>query len=146
MSIIGNILWFILGGFLISILYIIGGLALCLTIVGIPFGWQIIKLSWLGCAPFGKIIVYDEKSTGCVAIGLNVIWILCGGIWIAAVHLLFALLCGLTIIGLPFARQHMKLMAVATSPFGALLRDPKEIREAELAQSRKTLRLDGTND
>ena len=119
MSLLGNILWIVLGGGLVLFLeYLLSGLALCLTIIGIPFGIQCIKLSCLALVPFGRQVRRLPKSAGALATVMNVIWILIGGIWIAATHLLFAVLCAITIIGLPFAKQHMKLAALSLVPFG----------------------------
>lgn len=119
MSILGNILWIILGGgILICLEYLISGLLLCLTIIGIPFGVQCFKLAFLGLVPFGKDVVDRESYTGCLAIGMNILWILLGGIWIALTHVVFAVLCAITIIGLPFAKQHIKLASLAITPFG----------------------------
>ena len=123
MSILGNVLWIVLGGGIIIFLeYLIGGLILCLTIVGIPFGLQCFKLAFLGLVPFGKEVRSGEGTTGCLATIMNVIWILIGGIEIALTHLIFAVLCAITIIGLPFAKQHMKLAALALMPFGRQIR------------------------
>ncbi len=123
MSLLGNLLWITIGGgFFIFIEYLIGGIILCCTIIGIPFGIQCIKLSILGLFPFGSDIVQNEYASGCLSLIMNVIWILAGGIWIALTHLGFALLCAITIIGIPFAVQHMKLATLALTPFG------KEIR------------------
>lgn len=119
MSLIGNILWIVLGGgIIIFFQYLVGSLALILTIVGIPFGVQTLKLSYLALLPFGKRVVNVPSSTGLVTTVLNVIWLIFGGIWIALTHLLFALLCAITIIGLPFAKQHVKLAALGLTPFG----------------------------
>lgn len=118
MSIIGNIIWIIFGGIFIFLEYIIAGFLMCLTIVGIPFGLKIIQLSVLGLAPFGQKVVYNNSAGGCLSILLNVIWIFIGGIWIAITHLVFALLFGITIIGIPFAVQHVKLAGFALTPFG----------------------------
>jgi uncharacterized membrane protein YccF (DUF307 family) len=119
MAFLGNILWIILGGGIILFLeYLVSGLLLCLTIVGIPFGVQCIKLSLLALVPFGKEVRNSDQATGCLATVMNIIWILIGGVWIALTHLVFAVLCAITIIGLPFAKQHMKLAALALMPFG----------------------------
>lgn len=123
MSLIGNILWIILGGgLLVFIEYLVGGLLLCLTIVGIPFGIQCFKISYLGLIPFGREVVSNEHSSGCLSLVMNILWILLGGVWIAVTHLIFALLCAITIIGIPFSIQHIKLARLALIPFG------KEIR------------------
>jgi len=119
MSILGNILWIILGGgIFIFFEYLIGGLILCLTIIGIPFGVQCFKLSVLGLFPFGREVITREHHTGCLSIVMNVLWILFGGLEIALTHVLFAVLCAITIIGLPFAKQHIKLASLALTPFG----------------------------
>jgi len=118
MSIIGNLLWIILGGWIIFLLYILGGLAFCLTIIGIPFGVQCFKLSLLGLVPFGKVIIDKPSATGTVAVILNVIWIITFGLTIALTHFVLAIFLALTIIGIPFARQHIKLAMFALTPFG----------------------------
>ena len=119
MSLIGNILWIVLaGGALLFLEYLIGGLLLCLTIIGIPFGIQCIKLSILALLPFGRSVVDEGGGSGCLSVAMNILWILLGGIWIAATHLVFALLTAITIIGIPFARQHLKLAGLSLAPFG----------------------------
>ena len=119
MSLLGNILWIVIGGgIVIFIEYILSGIALCLTIIGIPFGIQCIKLSFLGLLPVGKKIQENRKSNEGFSLIMNVIWILIGGFWIALTHLLFAIVLAITIIGLPFAKQHMKLASLALTPFG----------------------------
>jgi len=123
MSFLGNILWIILGGgILIFLEYLIGGLLLCVTIIGIPFGLQCIKLSVLGLFPFGKKVERTPRSSGFISIIMNVLWILVGGIWISVTHLIFAFLTGITIIGLPFAKQHLKLASMALAPFATRIR------------------------
>ncbi|MFQ6083356.1 MAG: YccF domain-containing protein [Candidatus Aminicenantia bacterium] len=118
MSILGNILWILLGGIFIFFEYLIGGLILCLTIIGIPFGIQCFKLSILALVPFGREVVPKKSYTGVLNIVMNIIWILIGGIWIALTHIIFAILCAITIIGIPFAKQHIKLASLALTPFG----------------------------
>ena len=119
MSLLGNILWIILGGGIILFLeYLLSGLLLCLTIIGIPFGFQCIKLSLLALMPFGREVVDAERGSGCLSTLMNVIWILVGGIWIALTHVIFGVLCAITIIGLPFAKQHLKLAQLSLTPFG----------------------------
>jgi len=118
MRFIGNMIWFLLGGWLILLEYLIGGLICCLTVVGIPFGIQIFKLSALAAWPFGKEIVRKNNPSTTLLIIMNIIWILFGGIWTALTHLLFALVFAITIVGLPFAKQHLKLASLAFAPFG----------------------------
>ncbi|MDZ7339552.1 MAG: YccF domain-containing protein [candidate division KSB1 bacterium] len=118
MSVLGNVLWVLLGGFLIFLLYLFGGLILCLTVIGIPFGVQCFKLSVLALVPFGRRVVSTERLTGCLATFMNVLWLLVAGLEIAVLHLVLAALLALTIIGLPFAKQHLKLANLALVPFG----------------------------
>ena len=119
MSLLGNILWIVLGGgIFIFFEYLIGGLLLCATIIGIPFGVQCLKLSILGLLPFGKQIAEKDSFSGCLSTGMNILWILLGGVWIALTHIAFAFLCAITIIGIPFAKQHMRLASLALLPFG----------------------------
>lgn len=119
MSLFGNLLWIFLGGgFLIWLCYLIGGLILCCTIIGIPFGIQLFKLSFLALFPFGKDINITRAWTGPLAVIMNIIWICLGGIEATIVHLVFGLLCAITVVGLPFAKQHMKLAAMSLTPFG----------------------------
>lgn len=119
MNTLGNILWIILGGGIFIFLeYFIGGLLLCLTIVGIPFGIQAMRLGLLSLFPFGKKVTAGEGADGCLSTLMNIIWIVVGGIWVALTHVLFAVLLAITIIGIPFARQHMKLAAFSFTPFG----------------------------
>lgn len=118
MRLLGNLIWLIFGGLLIAIEYVVASLALMVTIVGIPFGLQTLKLAVLALWPFGSKVTESRTSEGCLATLLNIIWILIGGIWISLTHLCFALLFAVTIIGLPWAKQHLKLAHVAFLPFG----------------------------
>jgi len=116
---LGNVLWIVLGGgIFIFLCYLLGGVILCLTIVGIPFGLQCIKLSVLGLMPFRHKIVYKASAPGCLSTLMNLVWLLFGGLWLVAIHFVFALLCAVTIIGIPFAKQHVKLLSLALTPFG----------------------------
>ena len=118
MSLLGNILWLILGGFFAGPGYIIGGLLLCLTIIGIPFGVQSIKLGVATMVPFGKEIVESPHANSTLTVIFNLIWLILFGWEIALTHLVSALILAVTIIGLPFAKQHIKLIPLALFPFG----------------------------
>lgn len=122
MSLLGNIIWLIFGGLIVGLGYIIGGLALCLTIIGIPFGIQSIKLGFATFAPFGKEIVERRDANSPLRIIFNLIWIVLFGWEIAVAHLVAALILAITIIGIPFAKQHIKLIPLALLPFGRDLR------------------------
>ncbi len=118
MNFFGNIMWFILGGFIVSLCYFLVGAVFCLTIIGIPFGIQLFKIGLFALWPFGSEVVSDTNDGGCLAILMNVLWILFGGIEVAILHVGFGILCCLTIIGIPFGLQHFKMTLLALVPFG----------------------------
>lgn len=122
MSLLGNILWLIFGGLIAALGYILGGLLVCLTIVGIPFGVQAMKIGVATLAPFGKEIVDLPDANSVLRLVLNVVWLLLVGWEIALAHAASALVLALTIIGIPFALQHLKLIPLALLPFGRDLR------------------------
>jgi uncharacterized membrane protein YccF (DUF307 family) len=122
MSLLGNILWLIFGGFLTGMGYIIGGIGLCFTIIGIPFGIQAMKLGVATFAPFGKEVVEDTNANSVLRVILNIIWIILFGWEIAIAHLGSAIVLAITIIGIPFALQHIKLIPMALLPLGRSLR------------------------
>lgn len=118
MKFLGNIIWLIFGGLLTSIEYFVASLGLMITIIGIPFGIQTLKLGILALWPFGSQVTDDGNSGGCLSVVMNVIWIFIGGFWICLTHLAFGLLLCITIIGIPFGRQHFKMAGLALAPFG----------------------------
>jgi uncharacterized membrane protein YccF (DUF307 family) len=120
MNLIGNLIWLIFGGFFAALGYIFGGFVLCCTLVGIPFGLQCFKIAGMVFSPFGKRVVSSDRGMGmgCLSLICNIIWLLCGGLYTAIIHLVFAVLLGITIIGIPFARQHLKLVELSLMPFG----------------------------
>jgi uncharacterized membrane protein YccF (DUF307 family) len=123
MNLLLNLFWLILGGFLVVIAYLLGGLLLCITIIGIPFGIQCFKLAGLALAPFGREIREKEPPGGALAIIMNIIWIILPGLELAVFHLVMALILAITIIGLPLAAQHLKMTRLALIPFGFEVRD-----------------------
>lgn len=121
MSLLGNIIWLVFGGFLSGVGYILGGLSTCLTIIGIPFGIEAIKLGFATLTPFGKEIKEGPEADSALVLVLNVIWIVLFGWIIALNHLVWGIVLAITILGLPFAKQHFKLMVLALFPFGRSL-------------------------
>jgi uncharacterized membrane protein YccF (DUF307 family) len=119
MNAIGNLLWIIFGGFIIFLLYLIGSIILFITIIGIPFGIQTLKLAVVSLTPFGYEIKQGERSLGCLYLIFNILWILFAGIEIVIAHIVIGTICAITIVGIPFARQHFKLAGLALTPFGA---------------------------
>tara|TARA_R110002049_G_scaffold30729_15_gene105153 strand:- start:578 stop:973 length:396 start_codon:yes stop_codon:yes gene_type:complete len=123
MSIIGNLVFLIFGGFIIAFGYILGGILLCLTIIGIPFGVQCFKLAGGVIALFGREVREKEPPGGVLSILLNIIWIILPGLELAIMHLVLAAAFALTIVGIPIALQHVKLIPLALLPFGREMRD-----------------------
>jgi uncharacterized membrane protein YccF (DUF307 family) len=122
MRFIGNVIWLIFGGWCLALEYLIGGVILCITIIGIPFGLQAFKLGMLAIWPFGWEAVRVEKDDGCLTLFMNVLWLLVGGIWLCLMHTVYGMIFCLTIIGIPFGMQHFKLLGLAVSPFGREIR------------------------
>lgn len=123
MNSIGNLLWLLFGGLFAAIGYFIGGLALCCTIIGIPWGLQCFKLAGLVLWPFGKRVISDSQDTGCLNTLFNLVWILCGGWYTALVHIFWGLVLCITFIGIPWGKQHLKLVEISLMPFGKRIVD-----------------------
>ena len=123
MNVLGNVLWFFLGGFIIVIFYILGSLLLIITIVGIPFGIETLKMAGFAMAPFGREAIPGQRASGCLYLLLNILWIVFAGVALAITHLVLALLFAITIIGIPFAKQHVKMATLSLMPFGMDIRE-----------------------
>lgn len=118
MKLIGNILWCLLGGVETALGYLTGALVLMCTIIGIPFGIQLLKIGLICLWPFGSHVTTIEENNGCLSLAGNVLWFVAGGFCVLLMHFFFGLLWGCTIIGIPFAKQHFKLAGLALHPFG----------------------------
>lgn len=118
MNLVLNIIWIVFGGFMIAIEYVMSSVAMMITIIGIPFGLQTIKLAMVALVPFGTKVVASPTSPGCLNAVMNIVWWFVGGIPIALTHLLWGLVFCITIVGIPFGLQHFKLMRLAMFPFG----------------------------
>ncbi|MGF2062682.1 YccF domain-containing protein [Enterococcus casseliflavus] len=116
MNFLGNVIWFVFGGLIGAISWFLAGCLWCITIIGIPIGLQCFKFATLSLAPFGKDIVYRG---GGVSVILNILWLIFSGIPLALGHLASAVILAITIIGIPFAVQSLKMARLALMPFGA---------------------------
>ena len=121
MSFLGNLIWLIFGGLLASLGYIVAGLGFCLTVVGIPIGWGYIKIGFATLVPFGREIQSKPQTDSMLYWVMNLIWLVLFGWGLLLNHLFWALILAITIVGLPFAKQHLKLIPIATFPFGRSL-------------------------
>jgi uncharacterized membrane protein YccF (DUF307 family) len=118
MDLFGNLIWLIFGGLMAALGYFLGGFVLCITVIGVPWGLQCFKLAGLVLWPFGKKVISDSNNMGCLNIVFNLIWILCGGLYTAIVHIVMGAILCLTIIGIPWGKQHFKLVEISLMPFG----------------------------
>lgn len=116
MGCLGNIIWFLIGGFVNALGWFLTGLLWCITIVGIPVGLQCFKMAQLQLAPFGKDVVTVNSGTGNLL--LNILWLIFGGVALAIANLVSAFLFAITIIGIPFAVQCVKMAKLSLMPFG----------------------------
>ena len=121
MRTLGNVIWIVFGGIFIAIEYVIASIGLMVTIIGIPFGLQSLKLAEMALLPFDKKAVQNRTTSGCLALVMNIIWFFIGGLPIVLTHLFFGVLFYITIIGIPFGNQHFKLMKLAFSPIGKVI-------------------------
>ena len=116
MKTVGNILWFVFGGWISGLAWAVSGLIWCITVIGIPYGRQCFKFASLSFSPFKKDIVYGGGAPSLIA---NIIWILFFGVPMALGNLLCGIVWCVTIIGIPFGKQFFKIARLALTPFGA---------------------------
>jgi uncharacterized membrane protein YccF (DUF307 family) len=123
MRLLGNLIWLLFGGLETGIAWWVAGLLAAITIVGIPFSIAAFRIGTFSFWPFGREIVDRPEREGMKLVVLlgNIVWILLGGIWLALAHLFFALLLAITIIGIPFAVQHLKLAHLSLTPYGKMI-------------------------
>lgn len=121
MKILGNLIWLIFGGFEAAIGYFTASLALAITIIGLPWAFQTFKLGLFCLWPFGAKIEKADCPTGCLVLPLNILWIIFGGFFAFLCHLIFGLLLCITIIGIPWGKQHFKMSSLSLAPFGKIV-------------------------
>ncbi len=136
MTAIGNFLWFILGGVVMGLAWWVAGLICFLSIIGIPWGKACFVIGQFAFFPFGKEAVSRKQLTnqediGTGALGMigNIIWFIFAGVWLAIGHILWALACFVTIIGIPFGIQHLKLAGISLAPIGMTIVDQRVARK-----------------
>src|SRR5262245_9318381 len=146
MTTIGNVLWFLLGGVFMGLAWWLVGLIMFLSIIGIPWGKACFVIGQFSFFPFGNEAIdrkeltgQDDIGTGSLGLIGNVIWFIFGGLWLALGHVLAAVACFITIIGIPFGIQHLKLAGIAIAPIGKTI-VPKHVAEAaRVANARVTV-------
>jgi uncharacterized membrane protein YccF (DUF307 family) len=125
MTLILNVLWFVFGGFIAGLTWFLGALIMAITLIGLPWTPAAIRIGLFSFAPFGLQVVdrrlvtgREDLGSGPVGLVMNVIWFVFAGWYIAVAHLVVAVGLMVTIIGIPFALQHLKLAAIAIAPVG----------------------------
>lgn len=145
MRLIGNVLWFVLGGFVMGVAWFIFGILAFITIVGIPWGRSCFTIGIFSLFPFGKEAISrkvlsgrDDVGTGGFGMIGNIIWFILAGVWLAIGHILASIACFITIIGIPFGIQHLKLAGVSLFPVGQTV-VTKEVAKAALQESARNI-------
>jgi uncharacterized membrane protein YccF (DUF307 family) len=114
-----NILWFVFGGFLSGLAWLLAGVIMCITLIGIPWAPAAFRIAGFSFWPFGRVQISQELTplapVGCL---LNVVWFVFAGWWLALHHLVIGFVQMLTIIGIPFGFQHFKLALLSLAPVG----------------------------
>jgi uncharacterized membrane protein YccF (DUF307 family) len=129
MRLVGNVIWLVFGGLILAVIYVIAGILNCILIITIPFGIASFRLAGYALWPFGRVVVDRGKGSGSgIRLIGNIIWLICGGLILAVVHLISALLCAITIIGIPFAIAHLRLAGLALMPLGKQIVPIEEAR------------------
>ena len=128
LRVLGNIIWLIFGGIELAIVWFLVGLLMMVTIIGIPWARACFSMARFVIWPFGSVAVdraaYNgEEDIGTGTLGLlgNILWLVLGGIWLAIGHLMAAVCTAITIIGIPFAIQHIKIAMMALMPVGKII-------------------------
>ncbi len=120
MSTLLNLLWFIFGGWISALAWMVAGCLLAITIVGLPWTPAAFRLAGFSAWPFGREVI-TRPSAHEVSFLLNIVWFVFAGWWLAVHHVILAALLAVTLIGIPFAIQHLKLAVVSLAPVGKMV-------------------------
>lgn len=146
MRTIGNFLWFVFGGFLLGLGWWLAGVLAFITIVGIPWGRACFVMGQFAFLPFGKEAISRKELTQKEDVGTsgfgtlgNIVWFIFAGIWLAIAHVVSAVLCFVTIIGIPFGIQHLKLAGIALAPIGKTIVTTEVAEAARMGNAESTV-------
>lgn len=145
MRLIGNFLWFIFGGFIMGLAWFVFGALAYLTIVGAPWGRSSFTIGKFSFLPFGREAISRSELSGKNDMGTggfgtigNIIWFVFAGLWLALGHTVAAIISFVTIIGIPFGIQHLKLAGVSLFPIGKVV-VTKEVAKAALEENARSI-------
>ena len=119
MRLLMNILWFVFGGWISGSLWLLAGVILAITIIGLPWTPAAFRIAGFSYWPFGRIVV--DRDFGPASLLLNILWLIFAGWWLALHHIVLAIPLAISIIGIPFAWQHVKLAVLALTPVGKMV-------------------------
>lgn len=146
MSSIGNFIWFVFGGFIMGFAWWLIGIIAFITIIGIPWGKACFVIGNFTFFPFGKeaisrkdLLNKNDIGTGPFGIIGNIVWFLIAGLWLAIGHIFSAVLCFITIIGIPFGIQHLKLAGITLFPIGKTIVSKEMARVARTENAKSEL-------
>jgi len=146
MRALGNLLWFILGGIFMGLVWWLVGLIAFITIVGIPWGKACFVIGKFSFFPFGREAIdrselTQEEDIGTGGLGMlgNIIWFVFAGLWLAIGHMFSAIACFITIIGIPFGLQHLKLAGISLAPVGKTIVTKEVAAAARKSNAQKTV-------
>ena len=117
-STLANVVWFVVAGMWLALVYVMAGLALCITLVGVPFGVQLFKLAGYALWPFNRVVIEDPRQDAGLSLLGNMLWILLVGWWLALAHLAVAAVLLVTIVGAPLSLAALRMAGLALAPFG----------------------------
>ena len=144
LGLIGNIIWFVFGGFILGIGWWIFGILMYVFIITIPWAKACFVIGQFCFLPFGKEVISRKKLTqdddvGTGGLGLigNIIWVIFAGIWLCLAHVVCGIVCFCTIIGIPFGIQHFKIAGACFAPIGMMVVDKGVAKEAKIANAKK---------
>ena len=139
MRAVGNILWFVFGGFLMGLGWWLAGIICAVTLIGLPWAKSCFVIGQFAFLPFGKEAISraelsgsEDVGTGPLGMAGNILWFLVAGVWLAIGHVIAALGCFVTIIGIPFGVQHLKLATLALAPVGKTILTKDVAQAAQL--------------
>ena len=134
MTLLLNLIWVIFGGLVMAMLWVLAGLICAITIIGLPWAGACFTIASFSLWPFGREAVNRRMLSGREDIGTgplgllgNIIWLVVCGFWLAVGHLVAAVACAVTIIGIPFAVQHVKLAGLSLAPIGVTIVDKRSL-------------------